>query len=221
MRNLVMPRWRVIVTIISVFLASSFAFCQNQQPPIPLELLFGGKGMSSQMILNRDFAPNSKFSVFSLSSYSTVYDNEQSENDLVIINQVNFSLGKGFGIIGGINMNAKAGLSPVAGFEHVYASRKMLAVSILSYSLDGDHNLSFFGLYEFKPPINDKLSVYTRLQFFFEQSFSEHHHNRSFMYLRAGLKKSKVSFGLGANLDQYGPEKVFRDNYGVFVGWDF
>ena len=66
-------------------------------------------------------------------------------------------------------MNAVVGLSPVIGPKHVYASRKFLAVSILSYFLNGDHDLGFFGLYEFKPPINDKLALYTRLQVLYER----------------------------------------------------
>ncbi len=207
----------ITITICSTIIVG---FSQNNQPPIPAELFFGHKALFSQLIVNRDFTPTSKFSLFSLATYSASY-NEQDDDDLVIINQINYSLGKGFEVMGGINMNAEVGLSPVIGPKHVYASRKFLAVSILSYLLNGDHDLSFFGLYEFKPPINDKLSVYTRLQFLFEQSLGEGQHNRSFMYLRVGLKKSKFSFGFGANLDQYGPQKEFKDNYGAFVGWDF
>jgi hypothetical protein len=193
---------------------------QGLQPPIPVELFFGHEALYSQLILARGFSTTSKFSLFSLATYSASY-NEQDDDDLVIINQINYSLGKGFEVMGGVNMNAIVGLSPVLGPMHVFASRKFLSVSILSYFLNGDHDLSLFGLYEFKPPINDKLSVYTRLQFLFEQSLGEGQHNRSFMYLRVGLKKSKFSFGFGANLDQYDPQKEFKDNYGAFVGWEF
>jgi len=30
-----------------------------------------------------------------------------------------------------------------------------------------------------------------------------------------------LNFGLGANLDQYGPDKTYKPNYGIFVGWSF
>ena len=46
-------------------------------------------------------------------------------------------------------------------------------------------------------------------------------HNRSFLYLRAGLKKGPLGFGLGANFDAYGPGKTARENYGVFTRWEF
>ena len=196
-------------------------FSQGHQPPIPVELFLGHEALYSQLILARDFSPDSKFSLFSLATYSAYFNEEQNDNDLVIINQVSYSLGKGFGIVGGFNMNAAVGLSPVIGPEHVYASRKLLAVSRLSYALNGDHDLSFLGIYEFKPPINDKLALYTRFQILYESSLGEGHHNRSFLYVRAGLKKNKFNFGFGANLDQYGPQKDFKDNYGAFVGWDF
>ncbi len=38
--------------------------------------------------------------------------------------------------------------------------------------------------------------------------------------LRAGVRRNALSFGLGTNLAQYGPEKSFKENYGVFVKWD-
>lgn len=193
---------------------------QESQPPIPVELFFGNEALYSQLVLARDFSPSSKFSLFSLSTFSSSY-NEQADHDMVIINQVSYSVGKGVGLIGGLNMNATIGLSPIIGSEYVYASRKFLAVSILSYAVNGSHDLGLFGLYEFKPPISDKLALYTRLQFLYERGLQESQHNRSFIYLRFGLKKNKLNFGFGANLDQYGPQKEFKANYGAFVGWGF
>jgi len=217
------PKVAILTTfvIISVCLSSNFAFGQKPIPPIPVEIFFGNDAIFSQLVVNRDFAPNSKFSLFSLSTFTASYDQEKGDNDLAMINQVNYSLGKGFSAMVGVNVNSEVGLAPVIGPKHVLVSRTFLSVSILSFSVDGKNDLSFFGLYEYTPPINEKLAFLTRLQVLYEQGFSEMQHNRSFLYLRAGLKKDRLSFGLAGNLDQYGPEKKFKENYGLFAEWDF
>ena len=212
---------KVILIFFAISLKIQIGFSQEHQPPIPVEVLLGNEAIFSQLVLNRDFSPNSKFSLFSLTTYTSVYNNEEEENDLAIINQITYKLGKGFGLMGGVNMNSAVGLTPVIGPKHVYVSSKFLAVSIFSYSVDGKHDMSLFGLYEFTPSINEKMALYTRLQFLYDYNISESHHNRSFMYLRIGLKRNKLNFGLGANLDQFGPYKDFIENYGAFVGWNF
>ena len=221
MRKVIDVIKKVIFISSAMILNSHLGICQEHQPPIPVELLPGSNAIFSQLVLNRDFTPDSKFSLFSLATYTAYYNKEENENDLAIINQITYDLGKGFGFMAGVNVNAAVGLTPVIGPKYVHVSRKFLAVSILSYSVNGEHDLGFFGLYEFTPPISEKLSLYTRFQVLYNQSFGEEQHNRSFMYLRAGLKKSRFNFGFGANFDQYGPDKDFTDNYGVFMGWDF
>ena len=195
-------------------------FTQKHQPPIPVEIMLGQEAIFSQVVLNRGFTPTSKFSFFNLSTYSASLRNED-HNELAIINQVNYALGKGFEVMAGVNMNSEVGLAPLIGPKHVFATRQFLAVSIFSYFLNGDHDVSFFGIYEYKPPLTDKLSLYLRAQVLLEQSLGEEQHNRSFLYTRVGLKSGKLNFGAGANLDQFGPQREFRDNYGVFLGWDF
>ena len=221
MRNAIRSIKKVILISLAICLNTHIGLSQEHQPPIPLEIFIGNEGVFSQLVLNRDFSPNSKFSLFSLATYTSAYDKEDGKDDLAIINQITYDLGKGFGVMGGVNVNSAVGLTPVIGPKHVYVSRKFLAISIFSYSVDGKHDMSLFGLYEFTPPIHEKIFLYTRLQVLFNHSIGERQHNRSFMYLRLGLKRSKLNFGFGANLDQYGPDKDFIDNYGAFVGWDF
>ena len=221
MRKVHEPILRCIIVTICLCLTNTFSYSQYHQPPIPVESFFGHEAINSQIIVKRDFTPTSKFSFFGLTTYTASYDNEQDDNHLVIVNQISYSVGNGFGVMAGMDMNSKVGFSPVIGPEHAYVSRKFLAVTIVSYFLNGNHDISLFGLYEYKPPINDHLSVYTRLQILYNQNLGEGEHNRSFVYLRAGLKRNRFSFGLGANLDQFGPIKIFKDNYGGFLGWGF
>lgn len=189
--------------------------------PIPVEVFFGHDRMGFQMVVKKQFTPESRFGFFSVATFAASYDNDFSDHELTIPAQLNYTLGKGFGIMMGMTLSSKAGLSPVTGLQHSFANRKILAVSTASIGLNKDHNLQLFGLYEFKPPINEQWSVYTKLQLLYILGLESGTHERSYLNLRAGFKYNAFAFGLGSNLDQYGPMKVYRDNYGVFLHWEF
>ncbi|MFC3879869.1 hypothetical protein ACFOSV_06760 [Algoriphagus namhaensis] len=59
------------------------------------------------------------------------------------------------------------------------------------------------------------------MQLMYIQGISESFHRRSFLYLRAGLKKGPLGFGIGANWDAYGSEKQTAQNFGVFTRREF
>ena len=215
------PIWKVLITLAMVVLTINYGYGQRPAPPIPVEAFFGHEAIYSQLVVKRSFTPSSKFAFFNLSTYTADYDNDMDENTMITINQISYNFGKGFGIMAGADMNSVVGFSPIIGPQHNFASKKILAVTVLSYFLNGDSDLKLFGLYEYKPPINEHWSLYTRVQFIYNQNLSEGTHNKSYLYLRAGVKTKAMIFGLAANLDQSGPKKVFNDNYGAFIRWEF
>jgi hypothetical protein len=192
-------------------------------PPIPLELFFGNEQLNFQLIVKKKFTPTSKFDLLVISVFSENWDQENNlGNSVVIPFQFNYNIGKkGFAVAAGGEGNSVVGFSPLAGVEHSFANRKWLAITVLNYLINEQQDLKLFGLYEFKPPINQTWSFYSRVQFTYNYSLGESQHNRSFLYLRAGLKKGPLGFGLGANWDQYGPSKIARDNFGVYTRWEF
>jgi len=192
-------------------------------PPTPVELMFGHERLDFQLVFKRNFAPQSKFSLLAIAVFSENYSKERRVGDSMVMPfQVNYALGKkGFSLAAGAEANSVAGFGTTLGLTHGYASKKWLAISVLNYQLGESKDVKLFGLYEYKPQLNEKWSFYSRLQVVYNYSLAESHHNRSFLYLRAGLKKGPLGFGLGANWDQYGPEKIARDNYGVFTRWEF
>jgi hypothetical protein len=192
-------------------------------PPTPVELMFGHERMDFQLVFKRNFTPQSKFSLLAIAVFSENYAKEKRIGDSVVIPfQVNYALGKsGISLAAGAEANSVAGFGTTLGLTHGYASKKWLAISVLNYQLGESKDVKLFGLYEYKPAINETWSFYSRLQVVYNYSLAESAHNRSFLYLRAGLKKGPLGFGLGANFDQYGPAKIARDNYGVFTRWEF
>jgi hypothetical protein len=206
------------------FLFISFSLkAQAPIPPLPMEVMFGQDRMDYQLVMKRNFTPTSKFSVLAIAVFSENYGKGKKLGDSVVIPfQVNYALGKsGFSLAAGGEANSVAGFGTTVGLTHSKATKEILAISVLSYQLSSAQNVKFFGLYEYKPALTEKWSIYSRLQLTYNQGMAEGFHNRSFLYLRAGLKKGPLGFGLGANFDAYGPSKLARENYGVFTRWEF
>lgn len=211
----------ILAASIGVWPAPSSAQEVKPKVPIPVEFMVGNERMFFQMVVKKKFSPESKFGFLSVSSFSADYSNTMEDLDIAVPVLVNYNVYKGFSVVGGLTLNNKVGFSPVVGAQHSYASKDWVAVTIATYFLNAKRNVELFGIYEFKPSINSKLGLYTRLQFLYVHGTRENLHARSFLQLRAGLKMKALNFGLGTNLDQYGPEKDLKPNYGVFVGWAF
>lgn len=194
---------------------------QKPKVPTPVEFMAGHERLFFQMVVKKEFAPESKFGFLSVATFTADYSNDLNEMDLVMPVLISYNFYKNFGLVAGTTINNKVGFAPLAGVQHEFANKEWVAVSIASFFLNSSRSVELFGIYEYKPKINDSLGLYTRLQYMYIHGFAENLHARSFLQLRAGLKKEALSFGLGANLDQYGPEKVFKPNYGIFVGWAF
>ena len=194
---------------------------QLQDPPIPVEALFSNNKLHYQTNVKKTFSPSSRVSFFSLATYTADYKNELSRNRILIEAQISYTIKKGFGVMTGTDINSVTGFSAIVGPQHTFASRKILAVTIASFFLNTKRDFKLFGLYEYKPSIGTGWSLYNRMQFIYNYSLKEGTHNRSYLYLRSGLKKDAFVFGLGANLDQFGPKKTFEDNYGIFLRWEF
>ncbi len=212
-----------LLGIILFFFSIAPTWAQAPNPPTPMEFMFGHERLDFQLVFKRNFAPQSKFSVLAIAVFSENYAKGKRLGDSVVIPfQVNYALGNsGLSLAAGAEANSVAGFGTTLGLTHSKATKEILAISVLSYQLSSAKNVKFFGLYEYKPTLNEKWSLYSRLQLTYNQGMAEGFHNRSFLYLRAGLKKGPLGFGLGANFDAYGPSKVARENYGVFTRWEF
>lgn len=214
---------KIIPALLIFFALPFYILAQAPEPPIPIEAFFGNKQLYFQLVVKKKFATTSRFGFFTVATYSADYDYDQesTQNSITIPVQLSYDLGKGFGIMSGTDINSEGGFAPIVGPQYNFASRQFLAVTVLSLFLNEDQDVKLFGLYEYKAPLNEKWSLYSRVQFIYNHNLAAGLHNRSYLYLRAGLKQNAFIFGLGANLDQYGPQKRFQDNYGVFVRWEF
>lgn len=210
-----------IVVLLFPFFISSYLLAQEPEPPIPVEVFFGNEALYFQMVVKKKFTPQSRFNFFTVATYTADYENEQRENSLVIPVQVSYDIGNGFGIMAGTDINSISGFSAIIGPQFNYASKNWLIVNVASIFLNEDSDFKLFGLYEYKPAINESLGFYSRLQYVINRSWKIGTNNQKYLYLRAGIKKGHLIYGLAANLEQSGPFKEFGENYGLFVRWEF
>lgn len=106
-------------------------------------------------MIKKKFFPESSFNFFGLATYSATHDNNVGENRVIMISQVSYDLPKGFGVMAGTDYNSFSGFSPIVGPQHNYASKKFLAVTVASFFMNEGSDFKIFGLYEYKPPLND------------------------------------------------------------------
>ncbi len=212
-----------LLVLFSLFTFKNTVSAQAPPTPIPAEVMFGHQRLDFQLIVKRGFSPSSKFSLVAISIFSQNYDRDQTlGNSIVAPVQVTYKLGKsGFSLAAGAEANSKIGFLPMAGVQHVFANREILALTFVNVLSNQRADGQIFGIYEYKPRLNDTWSIYSRVQLMHIQGISETFHRRSFLYLRAGLKKGPLGFGIGANWDAYGPEKQTAQNFGLFTRWEF
>jgi hypothetical protein len=204
-------------------LTANAAFAQDNHapampaPPIPVEATFGNNRVQFIGVLNRPVSANGKLSYFNLSMGMVDYSNTASETEIVIVNNLTYSLFGDIRATAGAEIHYKLGLVPQVGLQYFKANRTWLFLLNPNINFQPSRNFSTIGIVEFKPAISKDLSFYSKAQILHVASLSEGTHARSALMLRAGITKGKFTVGLGANFDYYGPMKIEKDNVGLFT----
>jgi hypothetical protein len=190
-------------------------------PPMPVEVMVGDRGLNFQMSTSKQFSSESKFGFFNVTSFFADYKNAVSKNEIFSQSLLTLKVWKKLSAVSGFSINHFTGFKPTAGLQFVHADRKFLVVIQPQMGLTETHHFENFSLIEFKPKINEKWGIYTRLQGVIDYTPSLKTHNRSYVYLRAGASYKNYQFGLGSNFDFYGPAKHNQNNFGVFARSEF
>ena len=194
----------------------------KQKPPhktssIPVEMNFGNNRFGLQFLINTPMPQVNKLTFFTVTSFESGYKNKEGNLDYISNSQVAYQIYKGFAAAAGLSINSKSGMSPTAGLKYVFANREVLFVVTPTIHISPTHNIEGLTLLEYKPAITKELHLYTRFQGFYNRNLKYDHHERSYMQFRAGLGIKHYQFGLATNFDYYGPAKLLKDNYGIFL----
>lgn len=187
-----------------------------QNPPIIVEGLFGNRGMTYQMIINKKLQSIPKIGVFSVTNLVAEWESKPM-TDAMTQTSLTYSLVKGLDVAAGFHYTPVTGIRPSAGLIYTYGTPEFLLVANPRIDLSKDAATELMVLSEYKPRINEQWSLYTRLQGLYGFTVDNSEHARSYVVLRAGVTYKEFSFGAGANFDWYGPIKHHETNIGAFI----
>lgn len=184
------------------------------QPPIPVEVMVGGKSTMYQMIVNKRFAPESRLKFFNLINYEVDYDGQTPDN--YIIQTVGyFEFAKGFDVGAGGNLKAFGGFKPVVSIEYTHFSKDFGVVVQPVYEVHKDGEFSTMALFEWHPVNGRKIQP-----FFSVQALTAWANAHSFSYhnWRAGLQYKIFRLGPAVNFQYLGENGESSVNWGGFIG---
>lgn len=191
--------------------ASSF-----KNPPVNVEALFSNRGMTFQMITDKKFQSVPRLGFFSVTNlvgtWGTTY-----VDDYMTQASLTFELVKGLRINGGFHVSSATGFRPTAGLIYSFANPDWLLVVYPRVDFSKDANVEGLVLAEYKPKINEKWRFYSRLQGLYAHTMSTDKHARSYMVARVGVNYREFTFGVGTNIDYYGPTKHNENSFGGFL----
>ncbi|WP_051881950.1 hypothetical protein [Chryseobacterium soli] len=207
--------------LLTSFIANAQEKVTHNEAPSPVELNIGNNRFGLQFLMNKHFTPASKFSFLSVTSFESTYNNDINNLDFINNSQVSYEIYKGFGVATGISVNRVSGLTPIVGLEYVFVNKEILLVLTPTYHLSKNKNIEGLALIEYKPKLTEKINLYTRFQTLYNYNSENNQHERSYMQFRLGVGISNYQFGLVTNLDYYGAAKILKENYGVFLRFNF
>ncbi len=206
----------IMIFISQITSAQDSSKISKPKAPIPVEVFTGNSRLYYQVFINRKITKNNKIGFFSNSSFSADYKKDFTKNEYQTTSALYVDLFKGLSVNAGATFNSSEGLKPFAGLQYMYANKSLLIFYLPSYYYLQSNKVSNLAIIEFKPKINQKWSIYSRIQVFNAYNIEKNNHARRYVYSRLGLSFANYTFGLASNIDWYGASKFKRENYGMF-----
>lgn len=188
----------------------------HQNPPINAEVLLSNRGMTFQAIIDKKFTSAPKFGFFSVTNLVGEWDTNKVD-DYMTQASLTYDLFKGVKFTGGFHTSSATGIRPTVGVMYNYGSPDWLIVVYPRVDLSKDSNVEGLVLAEYKPKINDNWRFYSRIQGLYAYTMNIEKHSRSYIQARAGLSYKEFTFGIGTNIDYYGPTKHNENSFGGFL----
>ncbi len=205
-----MKFFKATCALISLFLLSSIIV--NAQP-IPVELMMGNKYGTVNLAFSRNFSQTSRFGFFHMNTVQFDYKDE-NQNSFILQDLVYVETFKNLRVAGGVAYS-KGGFAPTAGLQYLYVGKKFMFLFAPRVNIVSDPSYDVMTSIQYKPEINDRLKLYTRLQML--NLFNADGNIKSYQWVRLGLEAKGLQFGLAFNLDEYGPDPSVDASYGVFI----
>jgi len=186
-----------------------------QNPPVNVEVMPGTRGISFQIIIIKKIKSAPKIGFFSVTDFNSDWNQEQL-SDLMVLGKVTVDVFKNVRVGAGFQ-STPGGIRPSAAIIYTYANPEWLVIAMPRVDLSKNATFETLGIVEYKPEINENWRFYSRLQGTYVHAVSADLHARSYLRARAGVTHKEFTFGLGANMEYYGPLKLNENNFGAFL----
>ena len=174
-------------------------------------------GIVMQMIINKKLRDLPRLGFFSVTSIITDWG-ERQLTDFMNQSLITYRLYRGLNVVGGYHYTTE--IRATAGLQYILAEKDWLVILYPRVDLSTDSNFETFISAEYTPKINNTFSLYTRLQGLYTLRMNNGDHQRSYIWARVGLGYSDYTFGIGGNIDYFGPDKKRVINIGFFGSVD-
>ena len=190
-------------------------------PPVYVEGLFGNDRFDLQTFISKNFTPTSKGGLLSITSAQGKYGNDTTAFDFVNVTQLNYDVYKGISPTVGVALGPQTGYNVTVGVQYLLARRSLVFVLSPSVFLSGTHDVQNVLAMLYQPVLKKDWRFYGNAQIFNDYIVRQALSARSFVHLRFGVSKARLTFGVGTDLDWYGIPSDFRTNVGPFIGYSF
>lgn len=186
-----------------------------KNPPVNVETLFSNRGVAFQMMVNKKMQSIPRLGFFSVTTLVGEWD-QQAVKDFMSQGNLTFQIVEGLDVLGGFHVTNASGFRPTAGLMYSYKQQDFMFVINTRADLISNGVIEGLTILEYQPEISEQWRLYTRLQGLYGHTLNADTHARSYVIARAGLSYREFTFGLGTNLDWYGPVKQNINSYGAF-----
>jgi len=193
--------------------SASFMFTAAQGQSVLVEAMAGNKNYFYQHTLLLPLN-HSQFSIFHTSSMYWVYQ-ERQKNEAMTQSYITYPLAPFARLALGTFYASQPGISASLAAQFQFGKRHFRALLVPRADLKKNGSVEGMALFEYMPPINERTSFYSRVQFM--SNFGPDAHNRSYQNFRLGASGRRTTAGLALNIDERGPEKQTQHNWGVFI----
>ena len=203
---------KLIKLIGVIILIISFNGKKVQAQPIPIELMMGHRYGTVNLAFSRNFSQESRLGFFHMNTVQFGYKNKDDNcfilQDLVYVETLR-NLRVAFGVV-----YSPGGFNPTTGLQYVYGGKKLFFLFAPRVNIESDLSYDLMTILQYKPAINEKVKLYTRLQLL--NLFDSGGNKKSYQWFRLGLEVKEIQFGLAVDLDEFGPHPSVTSNFGVF-----
>ncbi len=207
-----MKTW--IVSLVGVLIVGVTGDQSSHAQPVPIEFMAGQRYASANVVMSKKFNTDSNIGFFHVNSLTMDYDDKSNDN-LVVQNMLFYELPGNFRITGGAAYATKPGFSPAAGLQYIHAGPHWFILFSPRITVESDPSYTMFAIARYAVGINEKYNFYASLQAV--NVFDASEHITSSQWMRAGLDRHGLQFGVAVNFDEAGPAPKVKLNAGLFI----